>query len=665
MKFLLSVLFIALCTSSTIAQWVQKRPGDRDTIWGKTGIVQTDGSIKIDSSGIKMRRSAQPGELPAFEFPEGKDLTKRAEKIVEDLDKKVKELKEKGMANEGKDAQTAMAVADAVREIREDTKNDMQKLALPPIEIEVPQLPTRAQKLRAFYLMNKEKYNELIEFYKAHRRERENDMPLAPAPPTSDFECFTCDGEKQRQFQQASKDYACTFSQFIEKETKYIAFLIDCARVYQILTATAEPDGGSSTDPFPSGDPDATDAGNFFQECNTALICDKVIFLVNRIDMIANKAWKNYTNEGQVMALTPIILGVERQKQLLGYEGSGMLAEIGNSLSKIKNKLLDKFFSEHNYFIFCSLNFIVGLERTICLTGGCESLQTDRTFMDMTFSSNRFTLTIEAQAKIESQGTYVIVHSKVRADVKMSLIPQKVSRSAAEEMELYNKLPDTKKEELYPCGREFAADYPGAKLVFELEDIKDEGEGQIVNGEIVAKDGHFFYKSPKTFKPVVKLYIHNTCDAANTGPDSILVSSFNPAAAEVWTIPGPPTKHFESVISAVFGQKEILKINEKTQELARENMKRKADELVAKAQLLGNDMNNISEKNFRDIMSLSENFSADIMKGLMLSGHLLKVTFQNKNKLPINERIEATQLQVKPVEGLIYGYITIQLKYKG
>lgn len=101
-----------------------------------------------------------------------------------------------------------------------------------------------------------------------------------------------------------------------------------------------------------------------------------------------------------------------------------------------------------------------------------------------------------------------------------------------ENQQEFNNHDEENDKKLFPCGKTYKAKFPSAKLVFEVEDIKDEMEGKTLNAEVIGKQNTKLL-SPLKFNVPVFLKIHSCQQDAVQ--DTILVSSFNGFEMESWS----------------------------------------------------------------------------------------------------------------------------------
>jgi len=624
--------------------------GIRDSIFGLKGYRLADGRICLDSTGVFVERSDTPNGFPRFTFPEGKGLVNKAKEILEEIEKEIEKLEEKGRVPDNPAlTATTISFADALQNSKEEMSYYATPPEMPPPTIDPPQGDSPSAKIRSFYLKNKAKWIEVNEFYKTHRRDRESDLPLGPPPPITDIDCWDCDGQKERTFRDEAATYRCQFREAVHQNlVEYNEFLLSICREWQLL----EQDYNNYFDEaFPANDPEKSQAINFYYEAANALSLGKIHWFSSRIFDITLKAFKFYNEPSQTLALVDLFLSNARSCELIGISCQDALPEVALGLINAFDTMSNKIFKERNYFGLCQFYTLLGLEKQIQLTGSRNS-----DFISRFFDFNHFDFSIEADAKIEADGGYVLVHTKLKSNVITSIKPIEVLKENQQEFNNHDEENDKK---LFPCGKTYKAKFPSAKLVFEVEDIKDEMEGKTLNAEVIGKQNTKLL-SPLKFNVPVFLKIHSCQQDAVQ--DTILVSSFNGFEMENWSGMPQPIKMLEGFHKSAFGVYGIQQGAGTIMAFDKANFERKAQK-IREAAIAGMQDSKMTASYFKKMNELTESMRNDMVQKLgAVTSYSFPIEFKNKNKIPIERRFDVRELT--PVPEVVYGFVTIKLEHR-
>lgn len=628
--------------------------GPRVRKYGYKGVLLSDGSLCIDSLGTRLIPPRVRGNLPTFEYPAGTGLINKAKEIVIEIDKDLKNLEEFGRKPENKPfVQSTLYFADAIKQTKQEIKAYTKPIEQPPLPVVPSERNRKIEAIKAFYFTKKNKYFEIVEFYKLHRRDRVDDMPLIPAPPSTDYNCWNCKGDKQTEFEVAKATYNCEYAKLpdLKQIVEYNKLLLEMGRYYELNNDVP------ADDIFSSNDPEYAKFREFWGPLNV----DKVSMLMDRFEMILQKAVKNYRQPGQATILIPKVLDVERTKQLLGISGGGqesVLAEIVPLILRDRDFLLDRLRNKNDYFSVCAIPTLFGMERVCQLADGSRGENRLVEIINL-YQKNRLQLTIDAEAKIETEDSYALFKTQIKA-YEVAIVPQ------------FDESEEQQRDSIeVQCDDTLVLKIPkqkNAKLVLLVIDNVDNGGafGKVLNGEMFqkgeAKDGHGrgVFKSPISFKPLVSFSDLKGEECENDIIiDTISIDKMGPRGNEIWTgINYPLPEQINTLSLACFQVYQKKETMENIERRISKDIKKQLDYIKEKAHI-GYEQNG-DMKGLQEILQKTKELQNNIAKNVSVNTYSFPLEFKNKTATPINKRINVNELS--PIPNVVYGYINFKLE---
>lgn len=365
------------------------------------GEKQKDGKFRTDN-GATISFNPKTGEIKQdFSFGGGGDEFKNVVKELNNTDNAEKQLK-KEYKDAGNDMKTYPIVQEAI-ELYEKLKEETKDVVLKDIdwgkndELVGKKLFGEAgfenRLLNDYCPKTKPIYDDIMEYAnKVGGWDKTGDFDL-PVPPSADyFNCWGCDKKKRDDYDSAVNHYADHY--FIES-AKRIKNILGIARELG-LDFGYDLFGGSNgtVNSEVLGSKSHPNSCSFLWEAPFQL--KKALYTImayeeDRKWALLQKYRKNVTT---IVPVTQVCLGIERNRQLLGFnEDDHLLPELEqmqyNLVEKWANLLLEK----NDYPKIADIPFILGVIRNYELFGGPEEEVDDYAFKLIKY--NRFKVFID------------------------------------------------------------------------------------------------------------------------------------------------------------------------------------------------------------------------------------------------------------------------------
>lgn len=617
-----------------VGHWVDKKTFKIDsTINGKgggggTATVKANGTLDIST-------------------PESKDLDRRFNEAIKAIDDKEKAItlaikEEEGMyqftlANKSKKE---------LEKIKEDYKELVSKINVtpPPPSPNDDLASALAKKCTAFA----PEYHRIIDFYKAHKKDKHPHFDL-PAPPVADyFNCWGCDTAKQIEFDTLSNRYVRDFFKDLRKDVNFL--------LAQTQTMEAMGIGGTVSrdviDPVLKDAFDSTKshhgACSYISYYDMSMALD---FYLNRGMQMVDQLWKdNRKNYGAIVPVMKICLASYQQHA--AFAGSTAEAEVDQiktlaaPMEDLYDTLTNLLFKQKDYKLIGSIPFMIRLQSDILILTGGGVNENGSLFFGDRYSPKydlnallgfpRFELTVELETKIGEKGNYTITHLKSKSKVIAELNDKECVKFTL-----------AKKEE---------------------EKIK----ADLITNEAIAPGPHGVYVGTKTYTSQSPIFKIRFCkiDGVPEG-DSLYLSTFVPLAPDKgnWNVQGKLAPLGINSADRLFINIDQLKndaenIKPEIDQKQLEEIKKKALEMAAKMNAMkakGNfdplKMGEMVKQMMNNTHSIVETNTSQLMR-IKLP---LKVT--NMDAMVINQRFDAREINPSIAQPIVYAYLTIKLTH--
>lgn len=618
-----------------VGHWVDKKIFKIDsTIYGKGG---GGGTVTIKENG-------------SFEIstPESKKFDNAINDVVSSIEEEEKKISTTGKADEG--MYQYNLVSKSVKEldqVKEEFKNTEIQKDVSPTDEEWRIRVTRsavAQNCIAFA----PEYHRLIDFYKANKSDKHPHFDLPPPPVADYFNCWGCDSAKRIAYDAATEQYVRDFFKDIGKD---ISTLL--ART-QMMEAMGLVNRSSADRLDPVLEAEYSNSRSHPGACSYISYFDMscaLDFYVKRAGKMLEQLWDdNKNNYGAIKPVIRICLAALQQRIAMdSYSCEELMSgmkEFANPMEKLYDKLTTKLIKERDYSLIGTIPFMIGLEKSILsFTGGTLDQKGYMTFEDhwkpkydypdvMAFT--HFELSIDLDVKIGEKGSYTISHIKSKSKVVAEL--------------------DDKE-----C------------VIFTLAK-KEEGKikADIVTNEAIAPGPHGIYVGTKTYTSQSPIFKIRFCEIEGQPKgDSLYLSTFVPLAPDKgnWNVQGVMAPLGINHADRLFINIEELKndaqnIKPEVDEKQLEDTKKKSLEMAAKIKAM-QASGNVDPKKIGEMVKQMMNNTSGIAETqtseLMRIRLPLKVS--NMEKILINQRFDAKEINPSFSQPIVYGYLTIKLEH--
>ncbi|MFI5152832.1 MAG: hypothetical protein ACHQET_05825 [Chitinophagales bacterium] len=352
------------------------------------------------------------------------------------------------------------------------------------------------------------RFNQIIQYYKDHKKDNENTVQNPLAPPELEEECTACDTAKQKEYDKKVKDF---LDKFFQPEKDMVKDALGLLRSLMLIGRSTDFDGSNGASVpqdmadalenlFKPNKKDASQSGACAY-IDTYDLINAIKFFPAHMMLRAHKLFKDYkTNFKVAKAVIRANMIANRQCALLGFSVDD--ADVfKNSASMIQgeyNYYRDKITKEHDWSQLSNLPFILDLTRGYYMMTNKE-LDIHQLF-DI---QNHFYMTLEMDLKVGRSGGYTYSHVKSKP-VKIAPYP-------------YYEYED--------CSRWVVILDKPNELGYPMKDIV-----QIIPFHLIANEFHTGGESPeyKGTKEYTNHLQFLKLDFCNPGKDTILLTSILP-----------------------------------------------------------------------------------------------------------------------------------------
>lgn len=496
----------------------------------------------------------------------------------------------------------------------------------------------------------KPKYDAIISFYQAHKKDKESDLQN-PAPPEFDYQCIACDTNLVKQHHKQTDDYV---EKFIKPEADLMNDALEIEK-HLMKLGVGEDFTGTAANVSKNNDMAEEIQRDFSKKQNgvCSYIDDyqlnkAILFLVQRLYSRAKKLIKDYKNNIKTApTVIKTLTTIMRDTELMGFnvDENGDLAACAALIEKTLEFYSTKLFQEHDWSQLANIPFLMGLEREHQLLGSPESDFLQKIMKLL----NSFHLQIEMDVKLGRNNGYVLAHLK--GDEKIAPI--------------FNYADDS-------CYRWVVVDGIDG-IGFPLKKNTQNISCDLLTNEIVAPGIRPIYTGTKKYYTTMYGLKMDYC---HPGQDSILLSGFiadpNPSAGK-WKMPyGPP------VSSGINSTDNVFRDKNKMQEMAKSGKaqegasqmeaegKKLVEQMKALQQQMGNGRNpaNLAVmKKMQDLATKGMNLgeTAGVAPALYID---FPLEIQNNGTTLQDKRYDATKINPSEASAIVYGYYTVRVVYK-
>ncbi|OQY95825.1 MAG: hypothetical protein B6D37_05035 [Sphingobacteriales bacterium UTBCD1] len=501
----------------------------------------------------------------------------------------------------------------------------------------------------------KPKYDAIISFYQAHKKDKESDLQN-PAPPEFDYQCIACDTNLAKQHDQQTDDYV---EKFFKPEADLMRDALEIERNLMLL-GVGEDFTGTAANVSMDNDMAEEISKDFSKKQNGACsyiddyqLNKAIHFLAQRMYARAKKLFKDYKNNMKTApTVIATLLKATRNIMLMGFKADedGNLAECAALIEKVLEYYSNKLFQEHDWSQLANIPFLIGLERQRQLLGSPESDLLQKLIKLL----NGFHLQIEMDVKLGRNNGYVLAHLKGEEKI-------------APEFDYVN---DT-------CYRWVLVD--GVDPIgFPKKKNSQQIECDLLTNEIVAPGPRPEYIGTRKYYTMMYGLKMDYC---HPGQDSIFLSNFIPvpnAMAGKWRIPGsPPIALQINGTDGVFRDIKKMKemVNSGEAKKGAEEMKAQGEKLIAQMkslqQQMGNGHNATNLAAIQKMQDLaSKSMSLGETTGLAPALYIdFPLQIQNNNIVLVahdekDKRFDAKKINPKEAPAIVYGYYSVKVIYK-
>ncbi len=626
-----------------VGKWVDNKTFKIDsTIYGKGGgsgtVTVKDGAFDISTP-----------EKEAFE-KNMNDALKTLEDNENEISKTIKETQGIYQFN------LADRSIKELEKVKEDVKEIIEDKNTPP-----PVKPSDAgdqafeNDLTSMCNSIKPEYLRIINFYKAHKSEKNPHFDLPPPPVADYFNCWGCDTAKMADFERLSHQYRDDFFKDMRKD------------VNLLLTMMGKMEGyGLGSHPEYFGGTNET-AKNAFDSTKSHIgpcayisyydMCKALNFYQERAVQMLSQLWNdNINNYGAYKVVLNLCMASYQTRVAMGLvhmdadfkEYLIQQKKWAKPIEGLYDSLTMLLFEKKDYSLMRTIPAMMGLYQSIIMFLDVRDSQTGAILFDMDgyvpkhniqelIGFPNFELTVELDTKIGEKGSYTIAHLKSKSKVIVELDDKECVKFS-----LANK-------------------------------EEDKIKADIITNEAISPSPHGIYVGTKTYTSQSPIFKIRFCpmEGVPTG-DSIYLSTFVPLAPDKgnWNVQGKLAPLGINQADRLFINIDELKndaqnikpeADQKQLDDIKKNSLEMADKIKA-MQAAGNlDPMKMAEM-VKQMMSNSTAVVETQTSELMRIRLPLKVT--NKDKILINQRFDAKAINPQISQPIVYAYLTIKLVHK-
>jgi len=503
----------------------------------------------------------------------------------------------------------------------------------------------------------KPKYDEIIAFWKAHKKDKDADLSVPP-PPEFEYNCYACDSNLRKVYDTTIEHYV---RDFFHPEDNYIREGLDAIRSFALMGIGPAGEGTTAEfdpviDLFHTNKKDPSKSGvcsylDIYQ-LNTA-VGDILLHAYRRSMELLRRYHKDFR---AVTSIAKVVLAALRDWALFG--GNCNEQDAFDQLSGLLASNIDFYMSklrQHDWKQLANIPFILGLMREQALLAGNNGDGGLKDLLSLvTKIMNGFHLSIDMDIKIGKDGGYMLCHLKGESKIAIDFVQN--------ENQCYRwVVVEDQPKEIFEGLKE-----PVKKQLQKIE-------VDLLANEIIAPSAlKPVYAGTKKYYALLK---NLKMDFCNPGDDSIIVSGFVASpnvSAGTWTIPYSPPAPL-----GINGLDHFFQDQQKMQELAEsgqaqagaDKMQQQAKEMTAKMKALASQMGNgRTPADLEKFMQLQKMATQEMdLSNATSINPILAISFKipvENNITLVDKRFDAKTLSPKEAEVIVYGNYAIKIEYR-
>jgi hypothetical protein len=544
--------------------------------------------------------------------------------------------------------------AEAQKQRIEDLKIPDDKDMLDPDDPVKPlsndQIPDYCQKIKA-------QYEEIMNFYKNHKKDYDGNDPQNPVPPKYDYSCYVCDSNIRKRFDTAVDQYA---RDFVKPEMDLIRKGNEI--LHQLAVSGMSQEKGIQEDKWQAffqkdkNDPSKSGACSYIELNSLATAIYEITHhLYLRGVKLVNDNKNNYQ---AVYPVGSAFVNSARLWDIVSNQSAGT-QEMFQKIQGIFGPAIDDYWNrikKSDWRAIGDIAFVFRLMRDQAMLGSSGSdTKVDEYLDKMQRYYNAFELQIEMDVKTGDANAYRIAHIKG----KCHIMP---------EFDRWDN----------QCYHWVVADEDQKGLFgFPFKKADQTINCNVITNEMTSPPGapKLTYTGTKKYTAVLK-DLH--MDFCNPGHDTILLTGFtpNPADAGLWTIPMSPPQNM-----GLNGQEQYFEsIADRKQLSGSGAAKQQTNDLVQKALELKAQMDAMKQANALQAPGHAGSATANMEKiqelkaqamGLTSNVTVAKMAYldfvlqvKNFDSILVKQDFNAKDINPKEAKVIIYGKYTIDIENK-
>ena len=578
----------------------------KDTIFGFVGTWKNKITFVIDSNlytGAKGGTiTITPKKQIVVSTPSTTSYNKQIDEEIKQAEKSAEEIPAYFAKEEG------ISQATLAKHIKEQLVKFVNEIKTLKIE-NVKEEGGATQNSSASCTAIEAKYNELLAFYTAHKKDETYDIP--PPPEADYFNCWFCDPQKQIHYDILATDYAKLFAK-TERDLASDASEIMKSLQIDFYTGAQNPKKPTCN-------------------INTQELTAIWYFLNGRMGRMAKQLLKDSRKNYKI--IIPVAKVLFSLQKNIDNPNTDNLNNAAGIYAKLADTLFRQLKKEKDYTLLRAIPFMISLNQEAQVLNGTDDGMNFRGKLQLV---GRFKLTTEMDIKMGKDGGYIIAHLKGESNMIYEVDPD----------DCLHIVPAWKRSSN-------ASNWNSISMkVINLEMISPKGTPPKYIGT---------QKYTSAF-PKLKL---NFC---KQGTDSIYFQTFNPDPVMdgTWLIvvPNTPPTHAPAGLMGV--DRMFMDIDDLQSEAQQLKAPPAMDEAALKEiQKISNDIqkNGVTADKMKRIQELTQK-SVQLAQefSLPLSNFKFVVNMKNKNPVLFDHRFDAKQINPALANDIVYGYFKIKLE---
>lgn len=498
-------------------------------------------------------------------------------------------------------------------------------------------------------------YQELVNFYNAHKYDKESDYNN-PAPPEYEFQCAACDEDAEKNYDEACEKYV---ENFFKPESGLIKNGLGLIR--SLILIGKDQDFGDS---FGLGDPivqkkvdqvfSKSGPCSFLNNKSTDSLNKIVNWLIKRCLWRAQKLVKDYKDNYKVIhPVAEVYLSAARQNALIGSEDVSL--DANGDLSKMFYNAFNHYYlnltEKHDWSQLANIPIIFGLVKQYALLG--NKINDQEILSKVLKILNSFVLNIEMDIKVgKDDGGYMLTHLKGTAKIAPEF---KLGADSCYEWVVTEDKPD--------------------EIGQPLKKGSQKIELNLLDNEVVTPQNAPHYTGTKKYFTTLSQLKMDYC---HLGKDTILLGSFIPEPnpmAGTWIYPNDP----QPVPAGIFSMEHYFQDINKMKQVAQSGeaqqqaniLKEQAEKMATQMKALAGQMNGKRDasqianyQKMSDMMNQAREMTNNI-KIAPITYIDFPLQIQNNTTVLVHKRYDAKEINPSMADKIVYGYFTVDVEYKG